>query len=120
MATSKADEYLAKALECEKRAEQTGDNFIKQRLIEIAQSGGPWPLTKTNSRARLHQTHPSPLARSMARREIESTASAESQRGIQRATLQRFVTYVEGTPVHNWVLPIPEDGGSLADHPRKT
>jgi hypothetical protein len=37
MATSKADEYLAKALECEKRAEQTGDNFIKQRLIEIAQ-----------------------------------------------------------------------------------
>ena len=45
MATSKADEYLAKALECEKRAEQTGDNFIKQRLIEIAQSGGPWPLT---------------------------------------------------------------------------
>ena len=46
MATSKADEYLAKALECEKRAEQTGDNFIKQRLIEIAQSGGPWPLTK--------------------------------------------------------------------------
>ena len=57
MATSKADEYLAKALECEKRAEQTGDNFIKQRLIEIAQSGGPWPLTKI-SRARLHQTHP--------------------------------------------------------------
>jgi hypothetical protein len=30
------------------------------------------------------------------------------------------ITYVEGTPVRNWVLPIPEDGGSLADHPRKT
>ena len=119
MATSKADEYLAKALECEKRAEQTGDNFIKQRLIEIAQSGGPWPLTKTNSRARLHQNSPESTG-ALYGPQIESTASAESQRGIPRATLQRFVTYVEGTPVHNWVLPIPEDGGSLADHPRKT
>ena len=27
----------AKALECEERAEQTGDPFIKQQLIEIAE-----------------------------------------------------------------------------------
>ena len=37
MATSKADEYRAKALECEERAGQTRDPFIKQQLIDIAQ-----------------------------------------------------------------------------------
>ena len=37
MATSKADEYRAKALECEERAEQTRDPFIKQQLIDVAQ-----------------------------------------------------------------------------------
>ena len=37
MATSKADEYRAKALECENRAEQTRDLFIKQAMIDIAQ-----------------------------------------------------------------------------------
>jgi hypothetical protein len=37
VARSKADEYRAKALECEKRAEQTRDLFIKQQMIEIAQ-----------------------------------------------------------------------------------
>jgi hypothetical protein len=41
------------------------------------------------------------------------TDSAESRRGILRATLQRFVTLVEGTPVHNPVLHSPEDGGRL-------
>jgi hypothetical protein len=35
--TSKADEYRAKALECEKRAEQTRDPFIKQQMLAIAQ-----------------------------------------------------------------------------------
>jgi hypothetical protein len=42
-----------------------------------------------------------------------ATGSAESRRGILRATLQRFVTLVEGTPVRNPVLPSPEDGGRL-------
>jgi len=44
---------------------------------------------------------------------VASVASAESRRGILRATLQRFVTLVEGTPVRNPVLPSPEDGGRL-------
>jgi Anti-sigma factor NepR len=35
--TSKADEYRAKALECEQRAEQTHDAFIKAQLIGIAE-----------------------------------------------------------------------------------
>jgi hypothetical protein len=35
--TSKADEYRAKALECEKRAEETRDPFIKQQMLDIAQ-----------------------------------------------------------------------------------
>jgi hypothetical protein len=35
--TSKAEEYRAKALECEERAEQTRDPFVKQQLIEIAE-----------------------------------------------------------------------------------
>ena len=51
---------------------------------------------------------------------LPTKTNPESRWGIPHATLQRFVTYVEGTPVRNWVLPIPEDGGSLADHPRKT
>jgi hypothetical protein len=34
---SKADEYRAKARECEGRAEQMRDPFIKQQLIDIAQ-----------------------------------------------------------------------------------
>jgi hypothetical protein len=37
MVTSKAEEYRAKALECEERAEQTRDPFVKQQLIEIAE-----------------------------------------------------------------------------------
>ncbi len=37
MATGKADEYRAKALECEERAERTRDPFIKQQLMEIAE-----------------------------------------------------------------------------------
>jgi hypothetical protein len=35
--TSKADEYRAKARECEERAEQTRDPFIKQQMLDIAQ-----------------------------------------------------------------------------------
>jgi hypothetical protein len=35
--TSKAEAYRAKALECEERAEQTRDPFIRQQLIDIAQ-----------------------------------------------------------------------------------
>jgi hypothetical protein len=35
--TTKAEEYRAKARECEERAEQTRDPFIKQQLMEIAQ-----------------------------------------------------------------------------------
>jgi len=34
---SKADEYRAKARECEERAEQTRDPFIKQQLLDIAE-----------------------------------------------------------------------------------
>jgi hypothetical protein len=33
---TKADEYRAKARECEERAEQTRDSFIKQQMLEIA------------------------------------------------------------------------------------
>jgi hypothetical protein len=35
--TSKADEYRAKARECQKHAEQTRDPFIKQQLLDIAE-----------------------------------------------------------------------------------
>jgi hypothetical protein len=35
--TSKADEYRAKARECEERAEQTRDPFLKQQMIDIAE-----------------------------------------------------------------------------------
>jgi hypothetical protein len=35
--TSKADEYRAKARECEERAAQTRDPFIKQQMIDIAE-----------------------------------------------------------------------------------
>jgi hypothetical protein len=35
--TSKAEEYRAKAGECENRAEQMHDSFIKQQLLDIAQ-----------------------------------------------------------------------------------
>jgi hypothetical protein len=35
--TSKAEEYRAKARECEENAEKTRDSVIKQRLIELAQ-----------------------------------------------------------------------------------
>jgi predicted enzyme involved in methoxymalonyl-ACP biosynthesis len=34
--TSKAEEYRAKARECEERAEATGDPFLKKQLLEIA------------------------------------------------------------------------------------
>jgi hypothetical protein len=34
--TPKADEYRAKARECEECAEQTRDPFIKQQFIEVA------------------------------------------------------------------------------------
>ena len=37
LVTSKAEEYRAKALECEERAERTRDPFIKQQLIEVAE-----------------------------------------------------------------------------------
>jgi hypothetical protein len=37
MGTSKPEEYRAKPLECEERAEQTRDPFIKQQLIEVAE-----------------------------------------------------------------------------------
>ena len=32
-----AEEYRAKAHECEERADQTRDSFIKQQLLDIAQ-----------------------------------------------------------------------------------
>jgi hypothetical protein len=35
--TSKAEEYRAKARECEERAAQTRDLFIKQQMLEIAE-----------------------------------------------------------------------------------
>jgi hypothetical protein len=35
--TSRADEYRAKMRECEERAEQTRDPFIKQQLLDIAE-----------------------------------------------------------------------------------
>lgn len=34
--TSKAEEYRAKARECEERAEGTADPFLKKQLLEIA------------------------------------------------------------------------------------
>jgi hypothetical protein len=34
--TSRAEEYRAKARECEERAKQTRNAFIKQELLEIA------------------------------------------------------------------------------------
>jgi hypothetical protein len=37
MAKSKAEEYRARALECEERAEHTRDPFIKAQLIGIAE-----------------------------------------------------------------------------------
>jgi hypothetical protein len=37
MVTSKPEEYRAKPLECEERAEQTRDPLIKQQLIEAAE-----------------------------------------------------------------------------------
>jgi hypothetical protein len=36
--TTKAEEYRAKARECDERAEQTRDPFIKQQLIDIAKT----------------------------------------------------------------------------------
>jgi hypothetical protein len=38
---SKADEYRAKARECEERAEQTRDPFLKQQMIDIAEKWRP-------------------------------------------------------------------------------
>jgi hypothetical protein len=35
--TSRADEYRAKARECQKHAEQTRDPFIKRQLLDIAE-----------------------------------------------------------------------------------
>jgi hypothetical protein len=35
--TPKAAEYRAKARECEERAAQTRDSFIKQQMLEIAE-----------------------------------------------------------------------------------
>ena len=51
--TSRADEYRAKARECEERAEQTRDPFIKQQLLELRRSGGAWPLMPNGTRRRL-------------------------------------------------------------------
>jgi hypothetical protein len=34
--TSKAEEYRAKALECEALAEWTRDSFIKEQFLEVA------------------------------------------------------------------------------------
>jgi hypothetical protein len=34
---TKADEYIAKARECEERAEHVRDPFLKQQMLEIAQ-----------------------------------------------------------------------------------
>ena len=34
--TSKADEYRAKARECEELAEQTCDSFIKEQILDVA------------------------------------------------------------------------------------
>jgi hypothetical protein len=33
---TKAEEYRAKARECEERAAQTRDSFIKQQMLEVA------------------------------------------------------------------------------------
>jgi hypothetical protein len=34
--TSKADEYRAKARECEENAAQTRDSFLKEQFLEVA------------------------------------------------------------------------------------
>ena len=34
--TTKAEEYRAKARECEELAEQTRDSFIKEQFLEVA------------------------------------------------------------------------------------
>ena len=36
--TSRADEYRAKARECEEGAEQTRDSFIKEQFLEVAKT----------------------------------------------------------------------------------
>ena len=36
MATSKAEEYRAKAQDCEERADKTLDSLIKEQILEIA------------------------------------------------------------------------------------
>jgi hypothetical protein len=35
---SKAEEYRAKARECEERAERTMDSFVKEQLLEAAKA----------------------------------------------------------------------------------
>jgi hypothetical protein len=37
MVTSKAEEYRAKARECQRHAKQTRDPFIKQQILDIAE-----------------------------------------------------------------------------------
>ena len=49
--TSKAEGYRAKARECEERAGQMRDSFIKEQLIEIAQKWHTMAATKTNTGA---------------------------------------------------------------------
>jgi hypothetical protein len=50
--TTKAEEYRAKARECEELAEQTRDSFIKEQFLEVAKNGARWPNTKTIGKAR--------------------------------------------------------------------
>ena len=49
MATSKADEYRAKAREAEQLAQQTRDSDIKEQLQKLRSNGGTWPPTKKSA-----------------------------------------------------------------------
>ena len=50
--TYKAEEYRAKARECEERAERTGDYFIKEQLLEVAKKWRLLPNPKKSARGR--------------------------------------------------------------------
>ena len=51
VAKSKADEYRAKARECEELAQGARDPFIRQQCWRSLKSGGPWRHSKRSSAA---------------------------------------------------------------------
>ena len=61
MATSKAEEYRAKAREAEQLAEKTVDSVSRNRRSKLLSSGGTWLLSKKNlGDLRSTDDHPHP------------------------------------------------------------